>query len=96
MGKGAKGDILFHEREYPPLTPKRKVRIGSLDLEEVHSLRNGSACVAALLRSPPLVLLDDLVCSYYPLLRSRWRLCCLTDAAHPLRVPLCVSCAGAA
>ena len=31
------------------------------------------------------------LCSYHPLLRSRWRLCCLTDAAHPLRVPLCPS-----
>ena len=31
------------------------------------------------------------LCSYYPLLRSRWRLCRLTDAAHPLRVPLCQS-----
>ena len=31
-------------------------------------------------------------CFYHPLLRSRWRLCCLTDAAHPLRVPLCSSC----
>ena len=40
----------------------------------------------ALLR---LVLLYDLTHFYYPLLRSRWRLCCLTDAAHPLRVPLC-------
>ena len=38
---------------------------------------------------PRLVLLYDLVCFYYPLLRSRWRLCRLTDAAHPLRVPLC-------
>ena len=36
-----------------------------------------------------LALQDDLTISYYPLLRSRWRLCCLTDAAHPLRVPLC-------
>ena len=26
------------------------------------------------------------LCSYYPLLRSRWRLCRLTDAACPLRV----------
>ena len=24
------------------------------------------------------------------LLRSRWQLCCLTDAAHPLWVPLCL------
>jgi len=36
------------------------------------------------------------LCFYYPLLRSRWQLCCLTDAAHPLRVPLCWSCASAA
>ena len=36
----AKGDILFPEREYPPYTPKRKVYIGSLDLEELHALRN--------------------------------------------------------
>ena len=38
---------------------------------------------------PRLPLLYDLAYSYYPLLRSRWRLCCLTDAAHPLRVLLC-------
>ena len=29
------------------------------------------------------------LCFYYPLLRSRWQLCCLTVAAHPVRVPLC-------
>ena len=40
---------------------------------------------------PRGVLLYDLACFYYPLLRSRSRLCCLTDAAHPLRVPLCLS-----
>ena len=44
---------------------------------------------------PRWVLLYDLVCFYYPLLRSRWRLCCLTDAAHPLRVPLCLPCRSA-
>ena len=44
---------------------------------------------------PRWVLLYDLACFYYPLLRSRWRLCRLTDAAHPLRVPLCPSCRGA-
>ena len=38
---------------------------------------------------PRLALLYDLTCSYHPLLRSRWRLCCLTDAAHPLRVIRC-------
>ena len=36
-----------------------------------------------------LALLDDLAYFYYPLLRSRWRLCRLTDAAYPLRVKLC-------
>ena len=45
----------------------------------------GDCLRAALLR---LVLLYDLTHFYYPLLRSRWWLCCLTDAAHPLRVPL--------
>ena len=45
---------------------------------------------------PRWVLLYDLACFYYPLLRSRWRLCCLTDAAHPLRVPLCLSRGSAA
>ena len=43
-----------------------------------------------------LALLYDLAYFYYPLLRSRWRLCCLTDAAHPLRVPLCQSRGSAA
>ena len=37
---------------------------------------------------PRFVLLYDLTCFYHPLLRSRWRLCRLTDAVHPLRVPL--------
>ena len=36
-----------------------------------------------------LALLYDLTCSYYPLLRSRWQLCCLTDVAYPLRVVGC-------
>ena len=45
---------------------------------------------------PRLGLLDDLTFSYYPLLRSRWRLCRLTDAVHSLRVPLCPSCRSTA
>ena len=36
-----------------------------------------------------LDLLYDLTLSYYPLLRSRWQLCCLTDVAYPLRVIRC-------
>ena len=43
-----------------------------------------------------LALRYDLPYSYYPLLRSRWRLCRLTDAVHPLRVPLCQSRSSAA
>ena len=35
-----KGDILFREREYPPLTPKRKVCIASEQLEELRRLPN--------------------------------------------------------
>ena len=46
-------------------------------------------CTAHSAALPRLVLLYDLVCFYYPLLRSRWRLCRLTDAAHPLRVIGC-------
>ena len=46
-------------------------------------------CTSLRAALPRLGLLDDLTFSYYPLLRSRWRLCRLTDAVHPLRVPLC-------
>ena len=46
-------------------------------------------CTALIAALPRLVLLDDLACSYYPLLRSRWQLCCLTDVAYPLRVIGC-------
>ena len=48
-GVRIKGDILFLEREYPPLTPKRKALIGNLELEQLSCLRSESACVAALL-----------------------------------------------
>ena len=50
---------------------------------------------------PRLGLLDDLTFSYYPLLRSRWRLCRLTDAVHSLQSPstsdlhkLAIACQG--
>ena len=90
---GAKGAILFHKREWPPFDPprerfchcKRAARRAAM-------LADCTAHSAAL---PRLVLLYDLACSYHPLLRSRWRLCCLTDAVHPLRVPLCPSCRSA-
>ena len=56
VGDAGKGDILFLKREYPPYTPKRKdegspprpPNIGSLQLEELHALRNVSAVYMAL------------------------------------------------
>ena len=47
-----KGAILFHKREWPPLDPPRERKglcpltphIGSLDLEELHALRNQVRC----------------------------------------------------
>ena len=61
QGSGAKGDILFLKREYPPYTPKRKdegpypstPHIGSLGLEELHALRNRVRCTW--LRHEPLL-----------------------------------------
>ena len=42
-----KGVILFLERESPPLNPQEKGYIASLDLEELHTLRNVSAVYMA-------------------------------------------------
>ena len=39
-GDAVKGAILFHKREWPPLTPKRKVCIASERLEELRRLPN--------------------------------------------------------
>ena len=54
VGDADKGDILFREREYPPLTPKRTrgegpstPDIAGLQLEELHALRNVSAVYMA-------------------------------------------------
>ena len=54
-GVRVRGIFSFSEREYPPYTPKRKdegpspstPHIGSLDLEELHALRNVSAVYMA-------------------------------------------------
>ena len=53
--RSTKGDILFPQKEnIPPCTPKRTrgenpstPNIGSLDLEELHALRNVSAVYMA-------------------------------------------------
>ena len=50
-----KGAILFHKREWPPLDPPRERKgpcpltphIGSLQLKELHALRNVSAVYMA-------------------------------------------------
>ena len=86
-GKGR--DISFSKRDIPPFHPPRENFHCKRVARRAAMLADCTAHSAAL---PRLVLLYDLTYSYYPLLRSRWRLCCLTDAAHPLRVPLCPSC----
>ena len=53
-------DISFSKRDIPPLNPPRENSIGSLQLEGVPCLPIALPCVAALLRSPPLVLRYDL------------------------------------
>ena len=53
--------IFFPEKENGRCDrPKERRLIGSLDLEQLLCLRNADACVAALLRSLPMVLQDDL------------------------------------
>ena len=90
-GKGR--DISFSKRDIPPFHPPRENFHCKRVARRAAMLADCTAHSAAL---PRLVLLYDLPCSYHPLLRSRWRLCCLTDAAHPLRVPLCPSCRSTA
>ena len=84
-GRG-KGAILFRKREYPLWNPKRKAFDWQFRTRMTFRPPEWECLRAAL---PRLELLYDLTYFYYPLVRSRWRLCCLTDAAHPLRVPLC-------
>ena len=68
MGNGAKGDILFHEREYPPLNPPRerfRLAVWSSNNLYASGMKMPARGKAA------LALQDDLAYSYYPLLRSR-------------------------
>ena len=92
QGSESKGPFSFAKENGPFGPPRERLLIGSLGLDSLYA--SGMECLRA--AEPRLPLLYDLVCSYYPLLRSRWRLCCLTDAAHPLRVSLCQSCRSAA
>ena len=64
MGNGSKGDILFHEREYPPLNPPReRFRLAVSGLNNLYASGVGMPArgVAA------LALLYDLAYFYYPL-----------------------------
>ena len=64
MGNGAKGDILFHEREYPPLNPPReRFRLAVSGLNNLYA--SGMQLPARGFAA--LALLYDLTCSYYPL-----------------------------
>ena len=49
---GAKGGVLFREREHPLYIPQRKAYIAGLALEELHALRNRLRCTW--LRHEPL------------------------------------------
>ena len=68
-GREIRGAVLFPRKENsPPYTPQEK----GTPLPACGSKGCGAwgvevLCVAALLRSPPLALLYDLTCSYYPL-----------------------------
>ena len=91
-GTRLRGIFSFARKRISPLTPKRKgldwqsAGLNNSDVSEVKVPRMRGEAAFSICKTICL-------CSYYPLLRSRWRLCCLTDAAHPLRVPLCQSCA---
>ena len=64
MGNGAKGDILFHEREYPPLNPPReRFRLAVSDLNDSYASGMGMPARGKV----ALALLYDLTYSYYPL-----------------------------
>ena len=84
-----KGGVSLFQKEIPlPYTLPEKICIASVRLEELRRLPIATCCAR---RSRVERCYTTCLCSYSPLLRSRWRLCCLTDAAHPLRVPLCPS-----
>ena len=83
-----KGGILFPKR-IPPLKPPEKGEGSPPSTPALRDLglKSCSACGIGCLPSVAARRFDFLLSS---LLRSRWQLCCLTDAAHPLRVPLCL------
>ena len=86
--------IFFPEKENGRRPSKRKAfYIASEQLEELQCL---PIALPIARRCRGWRCYTICLCSYHPLLRSRWRLCCLTDAAHPLRVPLCPSCRSTA
>ena len=81
QGAREREGYLFFEKRYPSLSPsQRKFALQACGSKSCGACRlllaaRGEAALSAAIRR---------LCSYYPLLRSRWRLCCLTDAAHPL------------
>ena len=86
--RAGKGGILFPKR-IPPFDPPEKGEGSppSTPALAVGRLKSCAACGIGCLLFFVSIRFDFLLSS---LLRSRWQLCCLTDAAHPLRVPLCL------
>ena len=97
QGSESKGPFSFAKENGPFGTPRERLclAVSGLNYFDASGMQLPACGVAALALLHDLPLLYDLIYSYYPLLRSRWRLCRLTDAAHPLRVPLCPSCRSA-
>ena len=63
-----KGGVSLFQKEIPlPLTHPEKIPLPACSSKECGAWGVEVPCVAALLRSPPLGVRDDLVCSYYPL-----------------------------
>ena len=89
---GAEGNAACGRQEHPPFSFPRK-KTGGVTVQKK------GVCIVCLplnilfacgLHCLPSVVSKRLGLLLSPLLRSRWQLCCLTDAAHPLRVPLCL------
>ena len=70
-----KGGVSLFQKEIPlPYTLPEKICIASVQLEELRRLPIATCCAR---RSRVERCYTICLCSYYPLLRSRWRLCAL-------------------
>ena len=63
----SKGPFSFAKENGPFGTPRERLASAVSSSKKCGAWGVEVPCVAALLRSPPLGVRDDLVCSYYPL-----------------------------